>query len=87
MRAVRDPSRARRTAFSGPACAIAYSPHTGIFSIVLLRKCAQGSTGHMIKSNIRGVHLVFFLKTNQENSDGSKISVVQSQPSFSSSLF
>ena len=60
MRAVRDPSRARRTAFSGPACAIAYGPRTGIFSIVLLRKCAQGRMGHMIKSNIRGVHLVFF---------------------------
>ena len=37
-----------RTAFSGPARAIAYGPHTGIFSIVLQWKRARGRTGHII---------------------------------------
>ena len=39
-----------RAAFSGPASAIAYGPHTWIFSIVLRWKCARGRTGHMIMS-------------------------------------
>ena len=35
-------------AFSGPARAITYGPHTGIFSIVLQWKRARGRTGHII---------------------------------------
>ena len=37
--------------FSGPARAIAYGPHTGIFSIVLHWKRARGRTDHMIIFN------------------------------------
>ena len=35
-------------AFSSPAPANAYSPHTGLSSMVLQRKRSQGRTGHMI---------------------------------------
>ena len=36
-------------AFSGPAHTNAYSPHTGLSSMVLQRKYSQCHTGHMIK--------------------------------------
>ena len=35
-------------AFSGPARANAYGPHTGLSLMVLQRKRLQGRTGHMI---------------------------------------
>ena len=38
----------KRTAFSGPARAITYGPHTGIFSILFQWKRARGRTGHII---------------------------------------
>ena len=37
--------------FFWPRRVITYSPHTGIFSIVLQWKRAQGRMGHMIRSN------------------------------------
>ena len=53
-------------AFSGPARAIAYGPHTGNFSMVLQWKRARGRTGHMINTIInqsaRVFSLSYFLK-------------------------
>ena len=48
-------------AFSGPARANAYGPHTGLLSMVLQRKRLQGRTGHITNVFMLRVHHFFKL--------------------------
>ena len=50
----------RRTAFSGPARANAYGPHTGLSSLVLQRKGSQGRAGHTDKWKTIKVYCKWF---------------------------